>query len=384
MDRNILKGEPDDWEIVQRLLPERWQEKARELGALRRCREFPDAPTLLRVLLIHLAEGCSLRETVVRAAQGGLVSVSDVALLKRLKASGEWFGWMGEQLVQRWANPTAKSLWEAGLRVRVVDGSQVSEPGATGSTWRIHYSALLPTLRCDEVHVTELTIGESLRRFAVRAGDLLIADRGYANRAGVRHVVDHGGAVIVRMNLTNLPLLDAQGRPWNLLRRLRTLSSARLGDWAVWLEDDKGQLAGRVCAIKKSRLAAQRARDKALRESRHQGHEIQPETLEAAAYTFVFTTLDKRFSAATILEMYRGRWQVELAFKRLKSLLSLGHLKKFDPQGAQAWLQGKLFVAILIEVLISAAERFSPRGYPIQSAAPSQPMARDFVYAAHV
>ena len=129
MDRNILKGEPDDWEIVQRLLPEHWQAKARELGALRRCREFPDAQTLLRVLLIHLAEGCSLRETAVRAAQGGLVSVSDVALLKRVKASGEWLGWMGDQLVQRWANPAAKGLWETGLRVRVVDGSQVERAG---------------------------------------------------------------------------------------------------------------------------------------------------------------------------------------------------------------------------------------------------------------
>ena len=57
---------------------------------------------LLPVLLIHLAEGCSLRETAVRAAEGQLVEVSDVALLKRLKLSGEWFRWMGEQLIGRW------------------------------------------------------------------------------------------------------------------------------------------------------------------------------------------------------------------------------------------------------------------------------------------
>lgn len=384
MDRDILKGEPDDWEIVQRLLPAHWQAKARELGALRRCREFPDAQTLLRVLFIHLAEGCSLRETAVRASEGGLVSVSDVALLKRLKVSGDWFGWMGQQLVQRWVNPAARGLWNTGLRVRVVDGSQVSEPGATGSTWRVHYSVLLPSLRCDEMQVTEISTGESLRRFAVRAGDLLIADRGYANRGGVRHVVERKGAVIVRMNLTNLPLRNAQGRALELLRRLRTLSCARLGDWPAWLADDKGLIAGRVCAIKKSRLAAQRARDQALRESQHQGHQIQPQTLEAAGYTFVFTTLDGRFSAATVLEMYRGRWQVELAFKRLKSLLSLGHLKKVDPEGAKAWLQGKLLVAILIEALIDAAERFSPWGYPIESAAPSLPMAGDLVHAAYV
>jgi hypothetical protein len=53
----------------------------------------------------------------------------------------------------------------------------------------------------------------------------------------------------------------------------------------------------------------------------------------------------------------------QLAFKRLKSLLQLGHLKKTDQDGAKAWLQGKLFVATLIETLIAVGERFSPWGY---------------------
>ena len=54
---------------------------------------------------------------------------------------------------------------------------------------------------------------------------------------------------------------------------------------------------------------------------------------------------------------------IELSFKRLKSLLQLGHLKKTDKEGAKAWLQGKLLVACLIETLIFTAERFSPWGY---------------------
>ena len=63
--------------------------------------------------------------------------------------------------------------------------------------------------------------------------------------------------------------------------------------------------------------------------------------------------------------MYRRRWQIELAFKRLKSLLQLGHLRKTDPEGAKAWLQGKLLAACLIEQLILTGERFSPWGYLI-------------------
>jgi hypothetical protein len=375
MDEDRLLGAGDDWAIVQRMLPEGWREQAKALGALRRCREFADPGALLRVMLIHLADGCSLRETAVRAAQGGLVVVSDVALLKRLKACGEWFRWMADALMQRWVVGSAGRLLAKGLRIRVVDGSLISEPGATGSSWRVHYSLSLPSLRCDEVYVTEPVVGESLQRFTVHRGELFVADRGYAQRAGIAHIVKGGADLIVRLNLTNVPLQDAQGKAFPLLGKLRTLKGARLGDWPVWVADGKQRIRGRVCAVKKSQQAAQRARAKAARESAHHGHQVRPQTLEAADYTFVFTTLAERYSPALVLEMYRCRWQVELAFKRLKSLLALGHLKKTDPDGAKAWLQGKLLVAFLIEALIAAAERFSPWGYPLEQVDEPLPLA---------
>jgi hypothetical protein len=94
----------DDWEVIERLLPAGWEAKAKETGTLRRCRGFADAGRLLRVLMIHLVDGCSLRETAVRAAQGNLAKVSDVALLKVLRRCQEWFRWMGQGLMQRWLN----------------------------------------------------------------------------------------------------------------------------------------------------------------------------------------------------------------------------------------------------------------------------------------
>jgi hypothetical protein len=125
---------------------------------------------------------------------------------------------------------------------------------------------------------------------------------------------------------------------------------------------------GRVCAIKKSRIAAQVARDKIKQAASKKQTAPLPETLEAAGYIFVFTTLDpQEMSAKNILEIYRGRWQVELAFKRLKSLLELGSLPKKDPPGAKSWIYGKLFAAMLIEALIRNAESLSPWGYRIEA-----------------
>ena len=73
----------------------------------------------------------------------------------------------------------------------------------------------------------------------------------------------------------------------------------------------------------------------------------------------LFTT---RFSGSTteVLELYRRRWQIELLFKRLKSLALIGHVAKHDPRSSRAWLYGKLLVALLTEKLIRLGRDISP------------------------
>jgi|WetSurMetagenome_2_1015567.scaffolds.fasta_scaffold225894_1 hypothetical protein len=381
MELDDIASLESDWEVLLTFFPEGWQSKAKELGALRRCRKFAESEALVRTLLIHLADGCSLRETAVRASEGNIASISDVALLKRLRASGEWFRWMSGELMKNWITKQPSAIFGKDLHIRIIDATTIQEPGSTGSTWRLHYSIGLPSLQCDEVHLTSPSVGESFKRFAVHAGDLFLADRGYAHRAGIGHVVRNGGNAIVRVNL-NVPFVTRDATPYPLLEQLRTLSGTTIGNWNVAIHDEGLLIPGRVCAVRKSEEAAEKARRKIVKESKKKGHVPKPETLEAAGYIFVFTTFDG-IPAATVLEMYRGRWQVELTFKRLKSIMALGHLKKTDVEGAKAWIHGKLFVAFLIEALIVAGERFFPWGYPLRESVRSitMPMERDIFYA---
>ena len=366
----------DDFDYLVRLLPAGWEEQAKTLGALRRCRKIPDARTLLRVLLIHLGEGCSLRETAVRASQGGVAEVSDVAIMDRLRQSGEWFRWMSSELMKTWDIRPPADVYGPSRRVRLVDGTRVKEPGPTGSSWCIHYSIGLPSLRCEELSVHDVHgNGETFTRFSVSPGDLFIGDRVYGVRPGIFHVVRGEGDVLVRFPMSNLPLQTANGCRFDLLRHLRKLRGTRIGDWPVCIEWENETINGRVCALKKSRQATERAQQQLRREAHKSGSTPRPETLESAGYLFIFTTVcPKALCATNVLEMYRGRWQIELVFKRLKSIMALGHLRKTDPQSGLAWIEGKLFVAFLVESLIRHAETFFPWGYPLCETPQTEPM----------
>jgi len=369
----------ENWRFMLKLLPPRWEELARETGAVTRLRGFDSVEQLLRGLLLHVALGCSLRETVVVAKAAGWLEMSDVALLKKLRQSERWLQSLCVGLLEEGelALPA-----KAGLRMRLIDGTVVAEPGKTGSQWRVHFSLRVPEWTCDHFRLTSHQgegNGESLRHFPVRANDCLIADRGYAYAAGIWHAHQKGGFVIVRHNAQTLPVETEGGavvelRPW-----LRTLAQpGQTGSCRVFVRTENNQrVAVRLCAVRKSAEAVV-ATERRLRErASRKGQQLKPETLEYAQWIIVLTTVVADvLSDAQILEWYRVRWQIELAFKRLKSLAGLGHLPKYDAVSSRAWLYGKLLVALLTERMQRYARAFSPWGLRwLEQDAPPQSLA---------
>ena len=350
----------EDWEVLSSFLPLDWREQATIHGALKGLRRGKSADALLRTLLIHLACGLSLRETATAAREAGIADMSDVALFKRLRKSKEWLralcvGMYRESGVELGASE--------GFQVRAFDGSVVAEPGPTGSLWRLHYSLRLPALACDHFEVTSAKgggCGESLSRFPIGRGDHVVADRGYSTAGGLLHVESAGGYATVRVNTRSLRFRSPGGRkPFDLLAAVSTIRRAgAVKSWRARAvgRDGKG-VVGRVCAMRKSAEEARQAREKLRRTAAHQGRKLRPETLEFAGYMILFTTFPAdRFPAAEVLRWYRVRWQVELTFKRFKSLAGLGHLPKRSDDSAQAWLYGKLLLALLAEKLARHAE----------------------------
>jgi hypothetical protein len=359
-----IVDEIGNWAVLRRFLPTGWEEQARLSGALKRSRGVSGAEALLRTLLIHLANGCSLAETSVRARQNGLCAMSSVALFKRLRAAEGWLRWLAQQV--RGVNLI--TAIGAGRRLRAVDATTVSEPGSTGTDWRIHYSVNLGDLQCDFFELTDVKGGETLRRVPIKPRDIIMGDRIYATPPGVAHVMDAQGDIVVRVNRQSLPLFDEDGSSLNILKTVRSLKAGQHREWRTAVQDPAGGwLKGRLIAVKRSAAATRLERRRLKRRANRRQHKVSKESLEAAQYFIIWTSLPDSFTSSMVLEFYRLRWQVELVFKRMKSIMGLGHLPKADPFSCRAWLHGKLFVALLVERMIEEANSFSPWGYRLET-----------------
>ncbi len=366
MDQTVTRAPLDeDWGVLTRFLPENWQELAQDTGALRGLRKDKSPESLLRTLLIHLGCGHSLRETVVRARQSQISDLSSVALYKRLKKSRDWLKAMCIELFQEHGIAVSG---EQNRQMRAFDATHISEPGPTGSLWRLHYSITLPALGCDFFKLTATKgkgTGESFQQFPIDRDDYILADRGYATYSGMRHIHASGGYVTVRVNTGTVFFDTEPDQPFDLLTSIK--KAEKTGMWKAFLRTSP-RIQGRICALRKTDEAIQEAEERIWKTAKRKGHQPKEETVRYARYVILFTTFPvDQFSEQEILEWYRLRWQVELVFKRFKSLAQLGHLPKLDDQSSQAWLYGKLMVALLTEKIIRHARTFFPWGYPAET-----------------
>ncbi len=351
----------NDWELLLNFFPKNWRRLGVQSGAIgRTLKGFATEEELLRTLLIHLACGYSLRETATRAELSSLSNTSDVALLKRLRSCKNWFHEMCLSLLDE----QGINLPCSGIRCRLIDATVIRETGITGSMWRLHYSLAIPGLTCDHFDLTStkgLNSGESLMHFPINEGDFIIADRGYSTPNGVRHVDINKGYLLVRVNPVALPLYEKRGNKiinFNLLKNSKKiLRSNSMASFNVIVNAGGYLVEGRVCIFKKKISAAKTAQKRVIRKAKDNQRTIRKETLEYAKYITVFTTFPKdEFTSAEILRWYRLRWQIEIIFKRFKSIAHIGCLPKHNDESSRAWLYGKLFVILLTQKLITHAQ----------------------------
>lgn len=355
-----------DWHLLTTFFPHQWRELAFQTDAIKGLRQDKSIEDSLRVLLIHFACGYSLRETVARARKADLACMSDVALLKRLRKSKEWLYYL---CINLFIERGIRFDKNKDIQFRLFDATHVKEPGKTGSQWRIHYSFQVPDMRCDFFKITKTEgegTGEDLSQFPINAGDHIIVDRGYSRAPGIAYVANQGVFVCVRVNSQSLALMQSsENKKFPLVENLQKLTlPLSINSWPVDAVTKEGvRVSGRLCVVRKTQEAIEKAHKKVRRRANKNGNKLQTHTLFLSEYVILFTTFpEQKFPTEKVLEWYRIRWQIELVFKRFKQIIHMGHLPKYHDDSAQAWLYGKLFIALLTEKIMRHAELISPWG----------------------
>jgi hypothetical protein len=357
MAHDLLNGE---WERLREWLPAGWREAARTTRAIRRdSGPLSDPDLLLRLVLGHAAGNMSFREVVCHARESGLCSVSDVALFKRERQCGRWLHWIVDAML----GETLSALPDQRMRVRLVDATCASKPGSHGTDFRLHVELDLPSRRFVSVELTDKRGGESFKRMAVRPGDLLVGDRAYGTADGIAHVVGHGGDVLVRINGTSLPLFNDAGDQFDPLTLASTLQPGQSVERRAFIRPSAGEpIGGRLCIHALTEEQRQKAQRRVRRTKSKKGVPASKRALQSARYVMIFTTVSATtMSTAQVHACYQLRWQVELAFKRLKTVLRFGDLPNRLLETGRTWLLAKLVCALLLERLVHDRGVFSPQ-----------------------
>jgi hypothetical protein len=326
-----------------------------EHKAIERCREIADGATVLRLALARGPGGLSLRDTAAWASSMGIAEISNPGVKYRLDKAVEFLKAIMEQLLA--VRSASQTLFWPGRHLRLADGTCISKPGSRGTDWRVHGVFELGGGGFSHLELTDGKGAESMSRGAPVAGEVRIADRYYSRAAPLhrfRQDSAQGADFIVRVRWSGFRLTEPAGKAFDLIEHLSALPqtpAVHEVEVHASVKDDT-TLPLRLIILRKSAAATEVTRKKLLAEASRKQKQLDPRSLIAAEFLILATSLPQAgFLAEDVLAAYRLRWQIELAFKRLKSLLHIDRMPTHTARASRSWLYAHLILALVCEEL---------------------------------
>jgi hypothetical protein len=174
------------------------------------------------------------------------------------------------------------------------------------------------------------------------------------------HCTGSGADYIFRLRSRSFHIYDDQDAQVDLLSQFAGLHPGESKDIFGYARAADGvRVPIRVCVTRKTAEAIKATMKRLARKSSKNQKKASETTKQFNEYVVVATSLPLSVSAEEVMETYRLRWQVECYFKRLKSIMDFGEMPKKREDSILSWLNGKIMVALMIEILLSA-KSFSP------------------------
>lgn len=335
---------------------------AKSTGAILRRRKVFSGETLLRLALGYGPCGQSLREAAAWAESEDLVSFSDVALLKRLRSSGAFLEGIVQSLLKERCAPLPDTVADMKRRIVLIDASCISQPGSKSADWRLHARYDLAASQFCGLELTDGRQAEKLERHCLAPGDIIVADRGNARADGLLHVIEANADFVVRSGWHSAKLYQENGERLDLSAQFDRLDVVGdILDIPVLIKARSAMVPSRLIIRKKDPDATRRTVKRVQRKAQQNSVICHAMSERAAGYMMLLTSLSfADLSADDALALYRYRWQIEIAFKRLKSILHMDRLPAKCKELARTWLNAHLVLALILEDITRQTLAFPP------------------------
>jgi hypothetical protein len=321
------------WSSVRQFLPLDLDGLAVESGCLVRRRGVCGGEALARTLMLVGLPNTTIERASRLALEHGFAKMNSTALFKRLRGSEGFLKAMFCESLKHAVDVGER--WKK-RRLLAVDATVLCGPGATGTDQRLHTVYDLAKGLPLSVELTGPERGEALwQHHSFGVGDLLLCDSGYGYNRSFLWALNSGASFLIRFNFATVTLFDEQG-------------------CRIWAEDADS-------AIPESGTTQMTVK---MLEWAHPLRAIGGRNLKGEPRWLLTDLSDKELLESEARELYRKRWQVELFFKRLKSLLDMDQLPTRAGPTARPWIWAKLLLASL--AVLIGHERFSPWGPPGQ------------------
>lgn len=338
------------WPYVLTFLPHDLEDSARQTNALVRCRNVPDAVALIRMALAYAVSDLSLKDIAAWASSLKVAEITGPGLFYRLR---EAEGWLERVLAQTLQSEARNG--PSGLPLRIVDATVIVGPGATGTEWRAHVLINPATGGFQSVELTDNRGGEGYALHPIVAGEVVLGDRAYATARGIYVVSEAKAHVVARLNPHTLRICGLNRKRIFILKEERKIPKTGAIEFNIIVpippakrsKTHKSWSLSKAVAWVPARIVAARTRERKV--------------------IWILTTLPReQVTPLRIMELYRLRWQIELLFKRLKSLLHLDTLPSRQGPTARSWILARLLAAALAQKLVRPSGPFSPWGYELR------------------
>lgn len=340
-----------------KFLPENYKTLCWEHKAMTRHRGIQDEEELLMLSMFY-SYGHSLMEVKNYAKTEFNTTISDVGFMKRFNRCNEWIKsiiseMLGNEVIKYDIPEKLKDY-----KVLAVDASDVRQKGAVQKLFHLHYAVNLFTLSSESFKITQQEQGETLKNFNFGRNTIVIADRGYASMTGIEYCLENLTDFILRIKNKAFNLYNENEETVELSSILKDVTEKSC-DFILYYKYKNKLKPIRFCAVRKTKEEIEIEKKRILRKESKKQISLSDDTKFTHQYFFVVTSLGKEFTSDEILGLYRLRWQVEMVFKRYKSILGLGSIPTKTDISGLVWLNCKMLIALLIEKILSEVD-FSP------------------------